>query len=198
MPVCEKCGEAFAISREDERLVMRGMMAPVCDKCQTHAPSFAPLPVVDVVPPKQKAQSYKDNPDPLFGLENIELMKAWFLMPDGSMPRWLARPKRIIKRVEPLAKPKAMRIPVTIVSEGNHSETTTPQVRLQTNIRNFKQRKHPFWIKKIPGFCDGLTGHDKIEVPYKEVLEIKRDSRNTVRVLLTDGRFVKMEFDLPL
>jgi hypothetical protein len=185
---------------------MRGLMAPVCDKCVKAESGGAagvatvhrvPIPVTATGVVSVHAKTiFRADPENLFkGLETAELIHAWWLRKDESLVVEVHKPTRASNLLtRPLAKPKTMRIPVRIISEEAHMGTSTPPTRLHTNLQNFQRRKRNFWVEKVPGFCDGKTGSDRLEVPRESVARIERVSKNVIMVHLKNGEFVKLEY----
>lgn len=190
MPICELCQKAFSLTREDERLVLRGLMAPVCDSCAAKTkPVIAPLkPIVtkkkEVIGPKQ----FDD-------LATAELIEAYLYAPEGHVTQVMRTPKRVNKKPPPLLKPKRATIHVTVVSEGMGHTSTIPRIRLQTNLLMCQVRKKDFWVHKVPSFCCDLTGIDKFEIPRKDVKEYLRESKEIVWVKKKDGWAIKLVFE---
>jgi hypothetical protein len=187
MPTCEKCGKLFNCSHEDEKLIGMGHLASICNDCdQVPQPVAVPLQVV--------TSKKGPVPETVDDLACAELFLAELCDPAGLVRTFLRTPPPRVQRQAPLVRPKKLRIPVTVVSERSLIGTTTPAIRLQTNLLNFLNRKRDFWVRKVPDFSEDVTGISHIEVPRREVRAIQRISHEEVRVYRTDGWYVKLTF----
>lgn len=191
MPICDICQKAFSLSREDERLVLRGLMAPVCDACADKTkPSIEPLR-----PPAPKEKIEALDPKKFDDLAAAELIEAYLYLPNGTVSQVMRTPKRVNAKPIPIAKPKLMRVPVMVISENAGHNVTTPRIRLQTNLLICQVRKRDFWVHKIPSFCCDLTGIDKFEIARKEVKEFVRISKTEVLVKKKDGGSIRLVYE---
>ena len=175
--ICRNCGTEFYPDPDTERLMMLGQIAMVCDVCaRKNAP---PPPMATPVLPA--------------ALGN-ELCRAEFYDAGGKLLRFIALPpKREWRRVRTLRKPRKSDVAVFVMTERASRQTSHPPIRISSNIETFERLQADFWVMKTPGFWDGFTGVSRIDVPFVEIIDVKRNGETT-ELFLRDGAKVRLRY----
>jgi hypothetical protein len=180
---CETCGRDFTPAPDEERLMMLGQMGQVCETCariQAPATAVAPAPL------------------PTVNLEYAELFRADQFDKDNRLIRFVALPikRKSIREMsrEGLRKPKKNQLHTFVMSErSTQRRTTTPNVRLHTNLETFEEHHKAFWIRKLPSFWDPFTGVAEIEVPLNHIENVERQY-DRVLIHLKDGGHIRLQY----
>ncbi len=121
-----------------------------------------------------------------------ELYRAEQFTKDGYMFRFVALPRKpFIRLVRPLRKRRVSDLHVGIIGDSVSLVTTIPQIRLHTNVDAYVERGMPFWVRKVPGFDDPITGTDSIEVQPDQIVSVEKVKYETT-IHLKDGGWVRL------
>lgn len=188
---CEKCGELFVPTPDEEKLIAAGKIARVCLECLKK--EYEGKQSEDKSGPPRAPDSLDEKTD------GTKLFRAERFDKDGKLIVFLALPRPEKIRVpKSLVRPKPNQLHVTMIPMGpgagvSDKPSHVPRTTLQTNLDAFRKRGTPFWVKKVPGFVCAETGTDRIEIPASEVLSILREE-GKVSIHVSDGGMVYLHF----
>ena len=186
MAYCEDCSNFFKPTPEEERMLSAGLLECVCITCAAARSNAREA--------KQDDGGWIPN---YYGVEPLrdgkELYRAEQYLPSGKLLRFIAIPKKAIRRLQkPLRKVRASDLHVTIIGENNTTDLSScPPIRMWTNLNGYKKVGGPFRIKKTPPAQDPVTGTDEIIVEPRLIASIERQ-KYEVRLNLTDGGYVRL------
>lgn len=183
MARCKECGQDFAVTPEEQRLIVTKKMEELCMGCamqqyQENADTFVASP--PLVPRKQALQ-----PGP---------KRVLWEDPKGKLIAFMAiqppklYPAQMLHRLQ-----KPGRLHPFVFQPAPSRQPSEPTLLIYTNIDRFQANREDFWVKKVPDACDPFTGVGSISIPFEKILVAELFPEKKT-VSMKDGSCVKISY----